>query len=82
MKKQVFPIVGMHCASCKALIEKVVGRMEGIKSVKVSYGSEKMVVEYDEQKVSIEDIKKTVASAGSYELIYDPQKQETVFGRG
>ncbi|PIZ63698.1 hypothetical protein COY16_01325, partial [Candidatus Roizmanbacteria bacterium CG_4_10_14_0_2_um_filter_39_13] len=67
--KQTFPIIGMHCASCKALIEDVVSDLEGVTSVGVNYATEKMTVEFDEKKVDIATLRKTVASAGSYELV-------------
>ena len=59
----------MHCASCKALIEDVVSDLEGVTSVGVNYATEKMTVEFDEKKVDIATLRKTVASAGSYELV-------------
>lgn len=77
MKKTTFPIIGMHCASCKALIEEVVGDTKGISSVKVNYATEKMTVEYDETKLTIDDLKQAVASAGSYKLI-DTKQGDTV----
>ncbi len=69
MTKQTFPIIGMHCAACKALIEKMVNKLDGVLEVNVNYASEKMVVEYDEKKVDLDQLKQAVASAGSYELI-------------
>lgn len=74
MTKQIYPIIGMHCASCKMLIEKMVGKVEGVKSVNVNYASEKMTVELDPEGEHrnahlLENIKKAVASAGSYKLI-------------
>lgn len=63
----------MHCASCKALIEEVVSELEGVSEVSVNYATEKMTVSYDESKVSIDDLKKTVASAGSYKLVDNSQ---------
>lgn len=59
----------MHCASCKALIENVVGDLDGVFSVSVNYATEKMTVKFDEKKVDITALKKSVASAGSYELV-------------
>ena len=67
--KKTFPIIGMHCASCKALIEDVVSDLKGVTAVQVNYATEKMTVEYDAQKVDISALKKSVASAGSYELV-------------
>jgi len=69
MKKEQYPIVGMHCASCKQLIEKMVGKLPGIDTVNVNYASEVMTVSYDEKIVSLDDIAKAVQSAGGYELI-------------
>jgi Cu+-exporting ATPase len=39
--------------------------------VNVNFAAEKMSLEYDEEKVSLDDIKNAVKSAGSYELIDD-----------
>ncbi len=69
MKKQIFPIVGMHCASCKTLIQEAVSELDGVKSVTVNYATEKMNIEYDESKVSFDQLKKTVADQGSYQLV-------------
>lgn len=69
MTKKIFPIVGMHCASCKALIESVVSDLDGVSSVMVNYAAEKMVVEYDPEKVTIDTLKEAVASAGTYTLV-------------
>ncbi len=69
MTKRIFPIVGMHCSSCKALIEAVVQELPGVEKVMVNFAAEKMSVEYDEAKVTVEDLKKTVASAGTYQLV-------------
>jgi len=69
MKKEQYPIVGMHCASCKKLIEKMVGKLDGIEEVNVNYASEIMAISYDETKVSLEEIGAVVKSAGGYELI-------------
>ncbi len=72
MKKQIFPIVGMHCASCKSLIEHVVSDVEGVANVMVNFAAEKMSVEYDENKVTVDNLKKAVSSAGSYTLVDQP----------
>ncbi len=77
MIKKIFPIVGMHCASCKALIEDIVGDVDGVSEVSVNYAAEKMTVSYDESKVGIENLKKAVASAGSYQLV-DTSQGKTV----
>lgn len=59
----------MHCASCKLLIEKMVSKLDGVKSVNVNYATEKMTVEFDESKTNVSEIKSAVSKAGSYKLI-------------
>ncbi|MDX9893459.1 MAG: heavy metal translocating P-type ATPase [Patescibacteria group bacterium] len=75
MIKKIFPIVGMHCASCKMLIEKMVGKLDGVTSVTVNYATEKMAVEYDENKINIVDLAGAVGKAGSYQLVTDEHNQ-------
>ena len=64
MEKQNFKIEGMTCAACSARVEKVVNKLEGISSAVVNLTTERMSVEYDEQKLNIEDIGKAVERAG------------------
>ena len=59
----------MHCASCKALIEDIVGDIDGVSFVLVNYATEKMTVEYDDKKITIAALKKAVSSLGSYQLV-------------
>ncbi len=75
MTKQIFPIIGIHCASCKMLIEKMVKKLPGIVAVNVNYATEKMTVEFDDQQVNINDIAAAVGKAGSYKLIHNQTGQ-------
>ena len=72
LKKQTFPIIGMHCASCKALIESLVSEIRGVSHVVVNYVTEKMTVEYDEGKVTVDDLKKTAAKVEKAEQAKKP----------
>lgn len=74
MQKHTFPIVGMHCASCKLLIEKMVSAVEGVKSVMVNFATEQMLVEYDDTKTGLVEIANAVSKAGSYKLVTDARK--------
>ncbi|HRN69691.1 MAG TPA: heavy metal translocating P-type ATPase [Candidatus Woesebacteria bacterium] len=75
MTKQIYPIIGMHCASCKMLIERMVSKVEGVKFVNVNYATEKITVEFDEQVTGVEELKAAVSKAGSYKLIDDSKGQ-------
>ncbi|MDO8424845.1 MAG: copper-translocating P-type ATPase [bacterium] len=64
MRKDVFKIKGMHCASCAMNIEKAVAKLPGIKSAQVNFGSETLLAEYDEEKISVQDMAKAVSDIG------------------
>ena len=44
MEKQKFNVSGMSCSACSARVEKVVGALDGVKSVSVSLLTNSMVV--------------------------------------
>ena len=53
----------MSCSACSARVEKVVGALDGVKSVSVSLLTNSMVVEYD-APLTAKDVSKAVAEAG------------------
>ena len=57
-------IEGMTCASCVARIEKVVGRLDAVKSVHVNLASEKGHIEYVPGVIQESDLIKAVEKAG------------------
>ena len=67
--KKTFDVIGVHCASCKSLIERNVNKLDGINMVNVNFAAAKMMVDYDEKVVDLEEIAKAVASAGTYKLV-------------
>ncbi|OGN07397.1 MAG: copper-translocating P-type ATPase [Candidatus Yanofskybacteria bacterium RIFCSPHIGHO2_02_FULL_38_22b] len=73
MQKVVLKVKKMHCASCSILIDKLVGKQAGVQSVKTSYGSEKTVIEFDENKITLEKIDELINKLG-YDLIRPDEK--------
>jgi len=63
----VIPVKGMHCATCAMSISKTLHGRPGVKSADVSFGTEKAVVEYDPEEVSLEEIGDAIR-----ELEYEP----------
>lgn len=63
MKRQ-FDVKGMTCASCSSRVEKVVGKMDGVNDVVVNLATEKMTVDFDQDKVSVDQIEEKVKKAG------------------
>src|SRR3989338_7990046 len=77
MTKLVLKVKGMHCASCSILIDKLVGKQEGVSSIQTNYGNEKTAVEFDEKKISIEKIDEFIHKLG-YDLIRPDEQGETL----
>jgi len=68
-------ITGMHCASCALNIEKSIKKQEGVSKASVNYANNQARVEFDETKVSKEDIAQAVAKAGDYRIVDESDKE-------
>ena len=64
MKKIVLGIEGMHCEGCVNRLTKVLNGLDGVNDAKVSLENKNAVIEYDEDKIEIEDLKQAVSDAG------------------
>jgi len=64
MIKKTFQIPDMHCTNCSMRIESIEDDLPGIKEVNASYHKQQMVVEFDETKVSDEQIIAAVKKKG------------------
>lgn len=64
MKRESLKISGMTCAACSARIEKVVSKIDGVESVTVNLTTEKLSAYIDEEKASMEQVKKAIEKAG------------------
>ncbi|MBQ8319566.1 MAG: heavy metal translocating P-type ATPase [Clostridia bacterium] len=69
--KEKFTVTGMTCTACSAGIERTLNRMDGIVRAEVSLMGESMTVEYDENKLSKEEIKQAVLQLGYGVKEYD-----------
>lgn len=63
-----FMIRGMHCASCSSRIEKVLGNTAGVVMVAVNLASETMEIEWDAEKLDVDEIAAKVADLG-FEMV-------------
>ena len=69
--KEKFSISGMTCAACSAGIERMVRRLDGVQRADVSLMGESMVVEFDENVLSVEKIIDSVIELGYGASIYN-----------
>jgi len=66
--KETYPVLGMTCASCVRKIETVLNKTKGVTEATVNFATEKVTIEYDNDKLNLDEIKKIIKSIG-YELI-------------
>lgn len=64
MKRHIFYVQGMHCASCVQGIENSLRTLKGIKRVRADLLSGIVYVEYEEENVSISEIKRAIKEKG------------------
>ena len=63
MKNSTFNVTGMSCAACARTVENALNKNEDIKA-SVNIATEKVNIEYDENKYNFEKIKKIVENSG------------------
>lgn len=56
MMRKTFSVPDMHCSNCSMKLEGIEDILDGIKEINASYHKQQMIVEFDETKVSEEQI--------------------------
>lgn len=78
MKKVLLKIGGMTCSACSSGLEKYLNKQDGIKSAAVNLVMNNANIEYDDEKLTLEQVEKFVEKAGFESLGIDNfEKEET-----
>ena len=64
MAKQVFNVKGMHCSGCVMTLEGLEDELAGIRSLKVSLHKQRAEIDYDEKKISEDEIRRAFEREG------------------
>ncbi len=64
MAEIVIPVSGMDCGGCVKAVEKAVGNLPGVESVKADLAANNAAVVYDEGIVTVAAIAETITRAG------------------
>ena len=72
-----FTVGGMSCAACSARIERVVNKIDGVKA-QVNLLANTMIADFDEQKVSTENIINAVQKAGFTARVFTNNEKSAV----
>lgn len=64
MAKQVFGVTGMHCSACVMTLEGLEDELAGIRSLKVSLHKQRAEIDYDEKKITEDEIRRAFERVG------------------
>lgn len=59
-----YPVSGMHCASCKANIERTIKKIPGVSSINVNFATEKAQVSFDPKLTNLVDMNEKILPYG------------------
>lgn len=77
MTTQRYHIDGMSCAACSSAVERVMRKLNGVESSNVNLTTNRMVITYDESRVTPEMICEKVSRAGfSASLIVEEEQNK------
>jgi Cu+-exporting ATPase len=64
IEKAYFKVVGMYCITCKPIVEKQLKDEKAIKKIDVNYMTDSIVVEFDSNLITKEEIKNRLEKSG------------------
>ena len=73
LQKKTIPVVGMACSSCSAHVEKTLSSLEGMQAASVNLASRLALVEYDDARLTPEQMKAAVNAIG-FDLIIEQDR--------
>ncbi|MBD8036225.1 MULTISPECIES: copper chaperone CopZ [Solibacillus] len=68
MENVILNVNGMTCGHCVKAVETSVGALAGVQEVKVDLAEKKVAVAYNEDTVTVEQIKETIDEQG-YDVV-------------
>ena len=78
--KKTIPVIGMACSVCSANVERKLNSLEGINSATVSLAGRTALVDYDPEKITLEDMKLEISNAG-YDLVIEADRSAEEINR-
>jgi len=57
-------VEGMSCAACSSAVERILNKKEAVELASVNLTTKKLNVTFDEEKLSLDNIKEMIAKAG------------------
>ncbi|MHB8926925.1 MAG: heavy-metal-associated domain-containing protein [Bacillota bacterium] len=62
--KKVLKVTGMSCGHCKMAVHNALSGLAGVQNVDVNLGTGDVTLNYDSDKVDLDDFRRAVSGAG------------------
>lgn len=79
-KKESYLVEGMTCSGCERTVQRVVTNLEGVESAKADLSTSTVSVEYNPEKVNIDQIRSAISGVG-YKFVGERPAQGQKEGR-
>ena len=73
MEKKTIAILGMMCAGCSARVEQKLNALDGIQSAAVNLPARTALVEYDPQRITLQQMKDELGKIG-YDMVIEEDR--------
>ncbi len=70
-------VSGIHCSACVWLIETATSKISGVQEARINFGTGRLKLVFDPQKVSLEKIFHSIRELGYKPSLYSPLKSES-----
>ena len=78
--KKTIPVIGMACSVCAANVERKLNSLEGINSATVSLAGRTVLVDFNSEQITLEDMKREISNAG-YDLVIEEDRSAEEINR-
>lgn len=78
--KKTIPVIGMACVVCAANVENKLRGLRGINSATVTLSTRTVLVDYDPDVITLDDMKREVSNAG-YDLVIETDRNAEEINR-
>ena len=73
MEKKTIAVLGMMCAVCAANVERKLNGLEGVRQASVNLPGRTVLVEYDAERISLQQMKDALAGIG-YDMVIEEDR--------
>lgn len=78
--KKTIPVIGMACVVCAANVENKLRQLRGVNSATVTLSTRTVLVDYDPEVITLDDMKREVSNAG-YDLVIESDRNAEEINR-